>query len=51
MGTAFLLNGGLALESSPTEWEAAEALQLLMVFSEQEEYRFVGEQCQTQAGG
>lgn len=42
MGTAFLLNEGLALESSPMEREAAEALKLLMVFSEQGGYRFAG---------
>lgn len=34
MGTAFLLNEGLALESGPMEWGAAGALQLLMVFLE-----------------
>ena len=32
VGTAFLLNEGLALESSSTEREMAEALKLPMVF-------------------
>lgn len=32
MGTAFLLNEGLAIESGPMEWGAAGALKLLMVF-------------------
>jgi len=45
VGTALLLSEGLTLESSPMEWVTAEALKLLMVFSEWWGYHFVGERC------
>lgn len=43
METAFLLNEGLPLGSSPMEWETAEALKLLMFFLGVGGFCFVGE--------